>query len=252
MFRYVLPGTIAPLTVATSLRMASVLLSASALSFPRARRPAADAGVGRDARRRPRLHVQHAARRGDPRHRDHARRGRLQSARRWPARCARPEDAALIVQPILTVRGLRIEFCVGGQGQPRGGRHRSRRPGRRDRRPRRRDRLRKVGHRPLDPRPHPVAAREGHRRAATLRRQRAPRSRRRRAPPDPRRRDLDDLPGADDRARSVVHRRQPGRGGPAGPPRARRDRAGARVARGARTGADAASPSACSVSTASS
>ena len=33
MFRYVLPGTIAPLTVATSLRMASVLLSASALSF---------------------------------------------------------------------------------------------------------------------------------------------------------------------------------------------------------------------------
>ena len=33
MFRYILPGTIAPLTVATSLRMASVLLSASALSF---------------------------------------------------------------------------------------------------------------------------------------------------------------------------------------------------------------------------
>ncbi|HZP96296.1 MAG TPA: ABC transporter permease [Candidatus Limnocylindria bacterium] len=33
MYRYVLPGTIAPLTVATSLRMASVLLSASALSF---------------------------------------------------------------------------------------------------------------------------------------------------------------------------------------------------------------------------
>src|SRR5581483_11404950 len=33
MSRYVLPGTIAPLTVATSLRMASVLLSASALSF---------------------------------------------------------------------------------------------------------------------------------------------------------------------------------------------------------------------------
>ena len=33
MFRYILPSTIAPLTVATSLRMASVLLSASALSF---------------------------------------------------------------------------------------------------------------------------------------------------------------------------------------------------------------------------
>ena len=33
MFRYIFPGTIAPLTVATSLRMASVLLSASALSF---------------------------------------------------------------------------------------------------------------------------------------------------------------------------------------------------------------------------
>lgn len=33
MWRYVLPGTVAPLTVATSLRMASVLLSASALSF---------------------------------------------------------------------------------------------------------------------------------------------------------------------------------------------------------------------------
>ena len=33
MLRYVLPGTIAPLTVATSLRMASVLLSASGLSF---------------------------------------------------------------------------------------------------------------------------------------------------------------------------------------------------------------------------
>ena len=33
MFRYILPGTIAPLTVATSLRMASVLLSASGLSF---------------------------------------------------------------------------------------------------------------------------------------------------------------------------------------------------------------------------
>lgn len=33
MWRYILPGTIAPLTVATSLRMASVLLSASGLSF---------------------------------------------------------------------------------------------------------------------------------------------------------------------------------------------------------------------------
>lgn len=33
MLRYILPGTVAPLTVAASLRMASVLLSASALSF---------------------------------------------------------------------------------------------------------------------------------------------------------------------------------------------------------------------------
>ena len=33
MLRYILPGTIAPLTVAASLRMASILLSASALSF---------------------------------------------------------------------------------------------------------------------------------------------------------------------------------------------------------------------------
>ena len=33
MWRYILPGTVAPLTVATSLRMASVLLSASGLSF---------------------------------------------------------------------------------------------------------------------------------------------------------------------------------------------------------------------------
>jgi peptide/nickel transport system permease protein len=33
MIRYILPGTVAPLTVAASLRMASILLSASALSF---------------------------------------------------------------------------------------------------------------------------------------------------------------------------------------------------------------------------
>ena len=47
--RYLLPNVVAPLVVTATLGLGTAILSAAALSLPRAREPASGAGVGPDA-----------------------------------------------------------------------------------------------------------------------------------------------------------------------------------------------------------
>src|SRR5262249_42286573 len=79
--------------------------------LPRARRPAAPAGMGGDALRRPplphRLLVD--ADLSGPRHHDGE--PRVQPAGRWSARRARPEER-MTMDPILSVEDLRVRFAT--------------------------------------------------------------------------------------------------------------------------------------------
>ena len=110
--RYLLPNSLAPIIVQTSLRMATVLLTASGLSFLGLGVQPPSPRVGRDALQCPRLHDHGAPRRHRPGPGHHAGRARLQPARRWPARCAGSSPARVSrVMPCLRF------FQVGTDGE---------------------------------------------------------------------------------------------------------------------------------------
>ena len=89
----VLPNCLAPLIVQAALGVSDAILEAAGARLSRPRRAAADAGMGRDARRFARIHPLRPLDRRAARPRDPDHRRRDQPDRRRIARRARPEDA---------------------------------------------------------------------------------------------------------------------------------------------------------------
>ena len=93
--RHILRNALPPIVVFATLQTGQMIIFASALSFLGLGRAAADARLGLDGQRRPQLDADRAV--GDDAAGDrHLRRlGRVQSAGRWAARCARSDVAGL-------------------------------------------------------------------------------------------------------------------------------------------------------------
>ena len=104
-FRRILPNALTPLIVAGHARHRRRHPRRGGAVVPRPGRPAAPRRMGLDDRPGAQLAVHGAASHLLPGPRHHADRARLQPARRWPARCARPAAEPMTAEQRLRHRG---------------------------------------------------------------------------------------------------------------------------------------------------